>query len=344
MSRLDNWGPFNVFFTVSCADYRWQENLTAVLRERGIGVRCNVDVDDQTEEYEVFTEDYGWIPMEVYKEEFMDETLHEILRRKVVTATRNYQQRVKALMKSIILHPSNPLSVKHYSKRLDFQGRGAGHDHGVLWLDIDKLEKKVDDLQLQHLKNNLEAILPNQTIFQNNLKNSNEVTYDLDLFCTIRGVSIGHNSKLKHTTWKYLKKLSEKNLSTKLNKKEEEFLHDLKLLYPLFGLKASLRKLQKKEDITELDLIPVIAFIDCFSTVSLHPAIVGPRVAEIAKEVNQHRHTKTCRKYCTICRFKFPKFPSYRTVIARPHHQRMPEDEEARKTLEDTYSSNFEKS
>ena len=112
-SRLDNYGPFNVFFTVSCADYRWQENLTAVLREKGIGVRCNVNVDDQTEEYEVFTEDYGWIPMEVYKEEIMDETLHEVVRRNVVTATRNYQQRVNALMKNIILHPSNPLSVKH---------------------------------------------------------------------------------------------------------------------------------------------------------------------------------------------------------------------------------------
>ena len=103
--------------------------------------------------------------MEIYKEELMDETLHEILRKNVVTATRNYQQRVKALMKSIILHPSNPLSVKHFSKRLDFQGRGAGHDHGVLWLDMDKLQMKVDDYQLQHLKINLEAIFPNQLIY-----------------------------------------------------------------------------------------------------------------------------------------------------------------------------------
>ena len=72
-------GPFQVFFTLSSADYRWQENLTAVLRERGIEVRCNVMIDDQTEEYEVFTDDYGWIPMEIYKEELMDETIHEML-------------------------------------------------------------------------------------------------------------------------------------------------------------------------------------------------------------------------------------------------------------------------
>ena len=89
MSRLDNFGAFNVFYTVSCADYRWQENLTAVLREKGIGVRCNINDDVQTEEYEVFTDDYGWIPLEVYKEEFMDETLHEVVRRNIVTSTRN---------------------------------------------------------------------------------------------------------------------------------------------------------------------------------------------------------------------------------------------------------------
>ena len=123
--------------------------------------------------------------MDIYKDELMDETLHEVVRRNVVTATRNYQQRVNALMKSIILHPSNPLCVKHFSKRLDFQGRGAGHDHGVLWLDIEKIEMKVDDNQLQYLKNNLEAVLPNQIIYQSNLRNSSEVKSELDLFCNI---------------------------------------------------------------------------------------------------------------------------------------------------------------
>ena len=34
MARLDNFGPFHAFFTVSCADYRWKENVVAVLRER----------------------------------------------------------------------------------------------------------------------------------------------------------------------------------------------------------------------------------------------------------------------------------------------------------------------
>ena len=52
MARLDNYGPFNIFCTVSCADTRWKENIVFVLRERGVGVRCSVD-QKQKEMYEV---------------------------------------------------------------------------------------------------------------------------------------------------------------------------------------------------------------------------------------------------------------------------------------------------
>ena len=82
--------------------------------------------------------------MEDYIENEMDETLHETFRTNVVTATRNYQHRVQALMESIVKNPNNMLSVKHFSSKLEFAGRGAGHNHGVLWLDIGKLEQIVD--------------------------------------------------------------------------------------------------------------------------------------------------------------------------------------------------------
>ena len=75
--------------------------------------------------------------------------------------------------------------------------------------------------------------------------------------------------------------------------------------------------MHKGEPVTEDDLNIVASFVDTFTTVSLHPAIVGEIVAAIAKDVNQHRHTRTCRKYNTVCRFKFPKLPSYCTLIAR---------------------------
>ena len=81
------------------------------------------------------------------------------------------------------------------------------------------------------------------------------------------------------------------------------------------------------EEITEEDIETVVTFVDTFSTVSLHTALVGPNVAAIAYSVNQHHHTKTCRKYQTKCRFKFPKLPSYNTIIARPPGKNVSEGE-----------------
>ena len=95
-------------------------------------------------------------------------------------------------------------------------------------------------------------------------------------------------------------------------------LVQLKQLFPLYGLKDSLKRLHKSEDVTDNDLAIIVAFVDTFTTVSLHPAVVGPIVAAIAEKVNQHRHTKTCRKYQTVCRFNMPKLPSYETIVARP--------------------------
>ena len=123
IARLDNFGPFHVFFTVSCADYKWPENLISVLRENRCSISCTVE-SDQTETYSVQSQEGDWIPLDEYMESEVDQGIHEILRRNVVTATRNYQQRFKAVMDKIIRSPFNPLSVKHYASKLEFQARG----------------------------------------------------------------------------------------------------------------------------------------------------------------------------------------------------------------------------
>ena len=344
MARLDNFGAFHVFFTVSCADYRWPENLMAILRERGIDLRCSID-SFQKESYEVFSDTRGWVTMEDYTKNEMDETLHEVMRRNVVTATRNYQARVQALIQTIVRNPSNPLSVKHFSSKLEFQARGAGHHHGVLWLDIDKIEQKVDMRQLQEDNSDGPGL-------SHHLNDPSKVQDKLDKFLKDRNIIIEKTGKpkRKHTTLKFLEKYltkeresecsecpeemgqntgDEEQLPTtkktgKLNEREKNLLQDLKALYPLYGLKASLNKIHNGEESSEEELATVVKFVDTFSTVNLHPAIVGSIVAEIAKKVNQHHHTKTCKKYKTVCRFKMPKLPSKRTIIARPPGQNVP--------------------
>ena len=87
---------------------------------------------------------------------------------------------------------------------------------------------------------------------------------------------------------------------------------------PLKGIKAAFRSLRSSKTLTNQEIEVLSTFADKFTTVSTHPGIVGQDVSEIAKEVNLHHHTHTCRKYGKECRFGFEKLPSPETIIAQP--------------------------
>ena len=38
LAKLDNLGPFQIFYTLSSADMRWEENFTSILREKNIEI------------------------------------------------------------------------------------------------------------------------------------------------------------------------------------------------------------------------------------------------------------------------------------------------------------------
>ena len=66
---------------------------------------------------------------------------HELIRGNVLTATRYFQHRVKNFIDKVMLGKNNPMNVKTYTYKVEFQDRGAGHIHGTLWLRLDKLEQ-----------------------------------------------------------------------------------------------------------------------------------------------------------------------------------------------------------
>ena len=50
-------------------------------------------------------------------------------------------------MKHIVMGKNSPMKVKYYNYRVEFQVRGAGHIHGVLWLDLDELDNEFKGLK-----------------------------------------------------------------------------------------------------------------------------------------------------------------------------------------------------
>ena len=153
-AKLDNLGAFHIFFTLSCADLRWTEALATALRNEGIEVQyCMMDPKKnrkgkkQEEEYEAISVNVNsktgdhWIPLDKYLKEEADKTRHEYIRENVLTLTRIFNNRVKAFIAEVVMNSTNPMCVYKWSYKTEFQQRGAAHVHGVMWLNMNALEK-----------------------------------------------------------------------------------------------------------------------------------------------------------------------------------------------------------
>ena len=143
------------------------------------------------------------------------------MRNNVVTATRIYQKRVDAAMKIIICNQSNPLSVKHYSTKLEFQAQGAGHHHGTLWLDIERIEEKINVCQLNKIKigySNHPAICQCNRYLDSHLKDATDELASLNEFMLSREIPINlSNTNRKRISLKYLRTLTSLQGKTELS-------------------------------------------------------------------------------------------------------------------------------
>ena len=234
MAKLENLGPFQWFFTLSCADRRWDENFSSLLAGQDhIKLEYIVRTDGTSVTLVNFLEEGKEETMELhqYLQQKVDESEHELIRRNVLNSTRNFQHRVNSFVKEIILGDNNPMKIKNLSYKVEFQGRGAGHIHGVLW--------------------------------------------------------------------------------TRLSDFEEDSKH----------LKSAFRNLREGNQLTIDERDELANFVDKFITCSMNPdklsqyGFDGKKLVELALEVQQHSHTRTCHKYDDTCRFHKPTFPMKKTTI-----------------------------
>ena len=142
---------------------RWSANFTPVLEKRNCKVNYQVDSSGR-ENVTVEVQDGDNIlevPWQQYLKDYVDETMHQTMRDNILLATRNFQHRVETFRREVIFGRNNPMRVRHISYRVEFQGRGAAHIHGVLWLDLKEL--KVEGVQnsvLQEAYNKLRHSQP----------------------------------------------------------------------------------------------------------------------------------------------------------------------------------------
>ena len=115
LAKIENIGPFQLFFTLSCAEKRWSENFTTFLQEHKIeyflkssGEFCHID----------------GIPLEEFLQKEENLTKHEFIRQNILTVTLCFNNRVQEFIKNIVMHKDSPLAVQYYNYRVEFQKRG----------------------------------------------------------------------------------------------------------------------------------------------------------------------------------------------------------------------------
>ena len=117
LAKLDNLGPFHLFFTLSFADMRWEENFGAILQKKGCDVKYTIIKDDE-DNWDTLVEarksnENNYKPIEQFIREDISETIHELVRDNVLTATRYFQHRVKQFINRVMMGKNNPMNVKH---------------------------------------------------------------------------------------------------------------------------------------------------------------------------------------------------------------------------------------
>ena len=153
IARLENLGPFSFFFTLSCADLRWTENFSSLLTD------VKVEYDYATDEIKLNGQS-----LDAYFE--VNKSKHDFIRKNLLNATLTFHQRVKMFVKHIIMNRDSPLPIEYYSYKVEFALRGAGHIHGVLWVDWEKLSV-IEKSEVELIKNALEKIKNEQDMTDN---------------------------------------------------------------------------------------------------------------------------------------------------------------------------------
>ena len=195
IATMDNYGPFQWFWTLSCADKRWQAVVATIARsfpevediiyqdKGGVEMEIKVKVKDVSEE----------VPLEEYMDS-LDQSKHELLRTNVLAVTRYFDLKVRSFIKNIMMGGKNPMSIILYTYRIEFQKRGHPHAHGCLWIDINEMDKRFPGLKsafnsLRHGK----ALKQVDTVNDSRLKEVEALVNWIDAFvtCSLNKARVG---------------------------------------------------------------------------------------------------------------------------------------------------------
>ena len=170
LARLENLGPFSFFWTLSCVDLRWPENFSALLEDVCVGIDEDGAVTINGRSLDEYFS--------------ANENKYDFVKNNLLNATLTFVQRVKMFIKHILMSAQNPLCVQYYGYRVDFAMRGAGHIHGVLWINWDKINA-LPYQSIEKIKSALQKI-KNEEVMNNDEKQALADFADKFISCSLK--------------------------------------------------------------------------------------------------------------------------------------------------------------
>ena len=135
IAKIENLGPFHLFFTLSCAEKRMNENFTTFLQEHDVRYIIENGLEHCT---------VDGIPLEEFLQKEENESKHEFIRKNILTATLNFNHRVEEFIKNIFMNKHGPCNGDYYNYRVEFQLRGSPHLHGTIWVSLKPLSEQMN--------------------------------------------------------------------------------------------------------------------------------------------------------------------------------------------------------
>ena len=102
-------------------------------------------------------------------------------------------------------------------------------------------------------------------------------------------------------------------------------------VHGIFWLSEDLVK-PYKNDNNEFNDLETPELVDKWISVSLDTE--DEELDQLVREVNMHKHTDSCQKMKSKCRFNFPKLPRNKTIIAGPLPSDMSEEDKNKELAE----------
>ena len=339
-ARMEQLGPFHLFYTLSCAELRWPSVLAEVLKQiendnieicypdsnwdgkaDSIIVKTSAEVGDSIMQFWESNQQSLNLPelkpdinLTVYQKWYLKQkkmSMTDLVKDHFILITRIFDKRVKDFHTEVL----KKKGIVNYVYRVEFQMRGLPHIHGVAWMDKENIKDCLDENGLfsedkskeKSIKELIDEWISCGLKFghssqDNDIKVLSASIKDLYDGQRIHSETITNFKDQISAIQNQINGLAEKDAKEKKTQKEKK-TGKKKLKNVDHGIQISQLKKKLTSLRKEKNLV-VKKFNELSKKIEEKEEEKGEReLNDCIKHVNMHHHTSSCKKYKTPCRY-----------------------------------------